>query len=48
MWNYLSSLWNSLLNSAAGLSRTQWVMLFVAALIVGFICMRGFGSRSNY
>ena len=26
----------------------HWVLVFVAAVIVGVLCMRGFGSRSDY
>ncbi len=26
----------------------EWLLVFVVALIVGVICMRGFGSRSGY
>jgi hypothetical protein len=26
----------------------QWIMLSVLVLVVGFISLRGFGSRNNY
>jgi len=26
----------------------QWLLVLVAAVVVGFFCMRGFGSRSQY
>ena len=30
------------------LERTHWVLLSILVCVVGFICMRGFGSRTNY
>jgi hypothetical protein len=26
----------------------EWVLLLAAMIVVGLICMRGYGSRSNY
>ena len=44
MWRYYAKLmsWVSTLN------RTEWFILLVCVLIVGALCMRGFGSRKNY
>ena len=30
------------------LDRTQWIWLSIVVVVVGFVCMRGFGSRTNY
>ena len=30
------------------LDAQQWLMLLVAAVVLGFFCLRGFGSRSGY
>jgi hypothetical protein len=30
------------------LNRQEWLILLVAVTVVGFFCMRGFGSRNNY
>jgi hypothetical protein len=30
------------------LDRVQWLWVFCLVVIVGFTCMRGFGSRVNY
>ena len=30
------------------LNTQEWVLVLVGLVIVGFVCMRGFGSRSNY
>lgn len=26
----------------------QWVLTLLGVVVVGLVCMRGFGSRSNY
>jgi hypothetical protein len=31
-----------------GLDRQEWLVVLVVAMVLGFLCMRGFGSRSNY
>jgi len=33
---------------AAYLDRQQWIVLSVLVLLVGLVCMRGFGSRTNF
>jgi hypothetical protein len=30
------------------LDRTHWVWISAVVAVVGFLCMRGFGSRTNY
>jgi hypothetical protein len=30
------------------LDRQQWFFVFVGVVVLGFLCMRGFGSRANY
>jgi len=37
-----TSRWISQMNT------TQWFMALTVVAVVGFMCMRGFGSRSNY
>lgn len=32
----------------ATLSREEWVIVLGVGAACGFLCMRGFGSRSNY
>jgi hypothetical protein len=44
LWNYL----DRVAGYAGSLDRNQWVVLSVAVLLVGLICMKGFGSRNNY
>ena len=30
------------------IDRQDWLLVLVAAVVVGFFLLRGFGSRSNY
>jgi hypothetical protein len=30
------------------LDRQEWLIVLVVAMLFGFLCMRGYGSRSNY
>ena len=43
-WRYL----DRLTAYAGNLERQHWVLLSVAVLVMGLICMRGFGSRNKY
>jgi hypothetical protein len=35
-------------NAANSWSMREWIMLTGAMLIVGILCMRGYGSRKNW
>ena len=43
-WHYV----DVVTRNAAQLDRQHWVILSVVVFVVGLVCMRGFGSRSNY
>jgi hypothetical protein len=43
-WRYL----DRLTVYAGNLERQHWILLSVAVLVMGLICMRGFGSRTKY
>ena len=30
------------------MDKQEWVLALMAVVVVGLICMRGYGSRSNY
>ena len=30
------------------LDKQEWLLVLIAAVIIGFVALRGFGSRSNY
>lgn len=31
-----------------GLDKQEWLMVLVGVVVIGFFCLRGFGSRSGY
>jgi hypothetical protein len=43
-WHYA----DVITRAASQLDRQHWVILSVVVLVLGLVCMRGFGSRSNY
>ena len=48
MWDYLWNIGGFALNYTGRLDRQQWIIVFLVCLVCGFICTRGFGSRTNY
>jgi hypothetical protein len=48
MLSYLYEIYYQMLHFGNRLSPSQWVMLLTISLILGALCMRGYGSRSNY
>lgn len=39
---------DSVLRYLEGLSLREWLWVLIGVVIVGVICLRGFGSRSSY
>ncbi|MHB0955144.1 MAG: hypothetical protein ACYC6N_06740 [Pirellulaceae bacterium] len=48
MWYKIDRFFAPFSQFCFSLSRHEWILLFVAALLIGYFCMRGFGSRANY
>lgn len=48
MWYYLENTQSILFRFTDRLSLREWTVVFVAVIIAGAICLRGFGSRTNY
>jgi hypothetical protein len=44
VWHYI----DLVTRHASHLDRQHWVLLSVLVLGLGMLCMRGFGSRTNY
>ena len=44
MWGY----YRDVMNWFASLDRQEWLVVLALGMVFGFLCMRGFGSRSNY
>jgi hypothetical protein len=48
MWQLYHQCTKSTTAWMLSLDRQEWLTVLVAVTVVGFFCMRGFGSRSNY
>ena len=48
MLNYVFALGQFFVENVTQLDKTQWLWVSVVVVVVGFMCMRGFGSRTNY
>jgi hypothetical protein len=46
--NYISQVVDAALQSVSHLDRNAWLFVLIGALVIGLICLRGFGSRSDY
>ncbi|MEX2137819.1 MAG: hypothetical protein WD894_01055 [Pirellulales bacterium] len=44
MWNYFKET----VDWVFRLDSQEWFLAMCAALVIGFLALRGFGSRSNY
>ena len=41
-------MWSDLLHFVDRMGVQEWVLVLAAMIAVGFFCLRGFGSRSQY
>jgi len=48
MWYQIEQYTAPIFRFCCSLSRHEWIAVFVVALVIGYLCMRGFGSRANY
>ena len=52
MWRnidyHLSLFWQRAIRHAEGMSSTEWVIVSLVVLGLGVLCLRGYGSRTNY
>ncbi len=48
MLEYLMNVGGRISDAIGSLDRMQWFYVFVGAVIIGILCMRGFGSRKDY
>jgi hypothetical protein len=44
MWGY----YRDVMNWFGSLDRQEWMVVLFIGMVLGFVCMRGYGSRSNY
>ena len=48
MWCKIDRCLDPIFHYCASLNRQEWIYVSVGALVIGYFCMRGFGSRANY
>lgn len=48
MLEYVFAMGEFFVENVTRLNKTQWLWLSGIVVTVGFFCMRGFGSRTNY
>jgi hypothetical protein len=48
MSDYITQCWNSIINTVNRMDMQQWTMVAVLVVVIGVICMRGYGSRKYY
>jgi drug/metabolite transporter (DMT)-like permease len=46
--NHVWHLWNLILRFAERMGPQEWFWVLAAMILVAVVCMRGFGSRSQY
>ena len=44
----MGRIWNDVLCYIERLGAQEWTLILAAVVVLGFFCMRGFGSRSEY
>ena len=48
MWNAFRQFQSATMAWVMSLDRHEWLIVLAAVSLFGFLCMRGYGSRSNY
>ncbi len=46
--SFVSEICNTALNWVNHFDRNAWIVVLFSVLLIGSICLRGYGSRSNY
>lgn len=44
----VGNFWRHALMTIDRMDMQDWVMVLFSMIVVAFVCMRGFGSRTNY
>lgn len=48
MWHYIKAVYKSVNRWISHMDREEMMLGMIVIMIVGFLCMRGFGSRKSY
>ena len=46
--NFVGRAWSEAQSWVNGLDRQAWLLILCVVVVIGALCLRGFGSRSNY
>jgi hypothetical protein len=46
--HWIEELFHQTMRLVERLDRGEWVLVLAGVVLVGWICLRGFGSRSSY
>ena len=44
----MNELYNQAMHWVNGMDKQEWLLELIAAVVVGVLALRGFGSRTNY
>ena len=44
----MGGLWRKAMRIIENLDNHEWALVLLVVVVIGCLCMRGFGSRSNY
>ena len=45
---YFWSSYHSVMSWTGSLDKGEWLLVLIGGVVVGFLCLRGFGSRQGY
>jgi hypothetical protein len=48
MWSAYQQFCRTIMSWTLTLDRKEWLIILVVVTVIGFFCMRGYGSRNNY
>ena len=44
----MNNLWQELMRLVDRMGPQEWALVLIGGIIIGFFCLRGFGSRKDY
>ena len=44
----MAQMWRHIMRFVEQMDKQEWVLALAGVVIVGLVCLRGFGSRSKY
>jgi hypothetical protein len=48
MWSQVRQTLADVFRWSGTLSQSEWFLMLIAVVVVGFVCLRGYGSRTAY